>query len=805
MEVLYNMSLLTSLANASIVSGASSGASGPVLSASRPIVEEGDEVQFILYVPDGIEGTSYAYTITGITQDDLFYGTLTGNFTLDSAEGAQVAITLARDSVPEIETITMTVSSLEVSVRVTITDTSPAPVGEQIYDTAGTYQWVCPAGVTSVSAVAIGPGGNGIQVFYSSQSQLTSGSGGGLGFRNNISVTPGMSYTVQVGTSGLTDSYFISTATVRGGYGINGSTGTGTKLGGSYTGTGGASGGSSRGSTISSYISGGGGAGGWSSSGGAGGYNNSTNGNGLNSTTGGAGGASGYWSYSPGYPAGDYSGYAGKGGGQNLYGSIGSTTLGGLWEGSSSNGNTGNDGGSYNNGIYGAGGKSAAYKTSPYADFVLAGGPGAVRIIWGSGRSFSNNAGYVAQSTSVSNTLIQTLDNPNPYATSANDNFGSSVAISGNYAIVSAFNESDAGGTYSGKAYIFNVSTGALVHTLNNPNAYGTTQSDYFGNSVAISGNYAIVSAYGEDDAGATDSGKAYIFSVSTGALVHTLNNPNAYGTSNLDYFGNSVAISGNYAIVSANLEDDTSGTNGLSSGKAYIFNVSTGTLIHTLDNPNAYGTGREDWFGNSVAISDNYAIVGAYREDDAGGTTSGKAYIFDVTTGQLVHTLNNPSSSTAEDQFGYSVAISGDYAIVGAPNDTLIDSGSGTAYVFNATTGTLVKNLYNPNAFGTRLNDSFGYSVAISGNYAIVGARNEDDTGGLSSGVAYVFDISSPATVPLITTLTNPNAYGTSSSDNFGYSVAISGNYTVVGAYAEDDAGGGNSGKAYIYKLTQD
>ena len=77
-----------------------------------------------------------------------------------------------------------------------------------------------------------------------------------------------------------------------------------------------------------------------------------------------------------------------------------------------------------------------------------------------------------------------------------------------------------------------------LLHTLNNPNAYGTSANDWFGEAVAISGNYAIVGAYGEGDAGGTYSGKAYIFDVTTGSLLHTLHNPNAYGTSAYDYFG---------------------------------------------------------------------------------------------------------------------------------------------------------------------------------------------------------------------------------------------------------------------------
>ena len=396
----------------------------------------------------------------------------------------------------------------------------------------------------------------------------------------------------------------------------------------------------------------------------------------------------------------------------------------------------------------------------------------------------------------ITGSLLHTLDDPNAYDTSTGDAFGRSVAISGNYAIVSAWFEDDAGGTQSGKAYIYNVTTGALVHTLDNPNAYSTSVNDYFGGSVAISGNYAIVGAYGEDDGGSS-SGKAYIFDVTTGALVHTLNNPTAYGTSANDYFGQSVAIDGDRAIVGAYGEDDAGGN---SSGKAYIFNVTTGALVYTLDNPNAYDTSTGDSFGNSVAIDGDRAIVGAWFEDDAGGQTSGKAYIFDVTTGTLVYTLDDPNaySTSTGDRFGGSVAISGNYAIIAAYFES--DAGgtqSGKAYIYNVTTGALVYTLDNPNAYDTSTGDSFGQSVAISGNYAIVGASGEDDAGGLTSGKAYIFDVTTGA---LVNTLDNPNAYSTSDSDNFGFRVAISDNYAIVSAYQEDDAGGLGSGKAYIF-----
>ena len=225
-------------------------------------------------------------------------------------------------------------------------------------------------------------------------------------------------------------------------------------------------------------------------------------------------------------------------------------------------------------------------------------------------------------------TPIQTYNNPNAYGTSVYDNFGFSVAISGNRVVVGAYTEGDAAGTYSGKAYIFDVTTGSLLHTLHNPNAYGTPANDQFGISVAISGNRVVVGAYTEDDAGGTNSGKAYIFDATTGSLLHTLHNPNAYGTSDYDYFGEAVAISGNRVAVGARGEGDAAGTR---SGKAYIFDATTGSLLRTLNNPNAYGTGAIDSFGFSVAISGNLAIVGAFPEGDADGTDSGKTYVYQI------------------------------------------------------------------------------------------------------------------------------------------------------------------------------
>jgi hypothetical protein len=374
-----------------------------------------------------------------------------------------------------------------------------------------------------------------------------------------------------------------------------------------------------------------------------------------------------------------------------------------------------------------------------------------------------------------------TIDNPNGYNTPNNDYFGYAVGISGKYAIATAYQEDDAGGVQSGKAYILDVSTGNLIFIIDNPNGYNTSASDYFGTAAAISGNYAIVGTYSEDDIGGLTSGKAYIYKTTNGTwsdtiLLHTLDNPGAYSTNSGDYFGHSVAISGNYAIVGAYFEDDAGGAN---SGKAYIFDVTTGALVHTLDNPNAYATSAEDRFGVSVAISGNYVVVGAYAEDDT-GSSSGKAYIFDVLTGDLVHTLDNPnpSGTSANDWFGYAVAISGNYAIVGAYGEDVGGSNSGSAYIFDVTTGLLLHTLNNPNSYSTSADDQFGEYVAMDGNYAVVGAKYEDTAKGLSNGTVYVFDV---RTGELLGKLANPTSMNVQDTGN-GLPVGISGSYIIAG-----------------------
>ncbi|EDY84460.1 Carbohydrate binding domain protein [Verrucomicrobiia bacterium DG1235] len=304
------------------------------------------------------------------------------------------------------------------------------------------------------------------------------------------------------------------------------------------------------------------------------------------------------------------------------------------------------------------------------------------------------------------------------------------------------------------------------------------TGSASFTSSVAISGNTAIVGNR-FDRHNDVQSGAAYLFDASTGTQTAKLTAED--GMRN-DSFGVSVAVSGNTVIVGSHLDDD----NRSNSGSAYLFDASTGAQIAKLT-PDDGALG--DHFGHSVAISGNTAIVGSFRDDD-NGFNSGSAYLFDTSTGAQIAKLI-PDDGAAEDWFGFSVAISGNTAIVGSYGDD--DNGvySGSAYLFDAQTGAQIAKLTPGDG---EAYDSFGYSVAISGNTAIVGSYWDYDNEN-RSGSAYLLDARTGAQIAKLIP-GDGAAY-----DNFGSSVAISGNTAIVGSRSDDD-NGTDSGSAYLFAV---
>lgn len=302
----------------------------------------------------------------------------------------------------------------------------------------------------------------------------------------------------------------------------------------------------------------------------------------------------------------------------------------------------------------------------------------------------------------------------------AGDRFGSSVAISGSYAVIGAPYDSDDGfGT--GAAYIFDLTNGQQIYKLLAPVPDG---GDYFGGSVAIDGNRVIVGAAGIDDLG-TASGAAFIFDLTTGLQVHMLTSSTG---ATQDHFGFSVDISGNFAVIGAYGDGPALD----STGAAYIFNVVTGQEIHKLK---ASDGEDEDQFGWAVAIEGNQAVISAYKDDD-GGTDSGSAYIFDLPTGQELHKLT-ASDASGTSYFGRSVAIDTEYAVIGAPLGGNTGAG-GVCYVFDRSTGTEQAMLYPSDE---AITGWFGDSVAIDDGFTVVGAYLEDELAN-NAGAAYLFDI---------------------------------------------------------------
>ena len=251
------------------------------------------------------------------------------------------------------------------------------------------------------------------------------------------------------------------------------------------------------------------------------------------------------------------------------------------------------------------------------------------------------------------------------------DQFGYCVSISGDYAIIGASHNDD-NGDHSGSAYIFKRDGTSWTEEAKLIASDGA-EYDSFGRSVSIDGDYAIIVARYDDDNGDA-SGSAYIFK-RDGTTWNEQAKLLASDGAERDYFGSSVTIYRNYAIIGATDDDD----NGDESGSAYIFKRDGTSWTEEAKLIASDGT-EGDAFGHSVSIDGDYAIIGAYGDDDY----SGSAYVFkrDGTSWNEQDKLL-ASDGAERDYFGRSVSISGDYAIIGAYGDDDNGDHSGSAYLF--------------------------------------------------------------------------------------------------------------------------
>ena len=310
---------------------------------------------------------------------------------------------------------------------------------------------------------------------------------------------------------------------------------------------------------------------------------------------------------------------------------------------------------------------------------------------------------------------------------------------------------------------------------------------DSFGEMASMDGDYAIIGASGVDDY----TGSAIIFKKS-GSSWSQQTEVFASDGEIYDYFGDSVSLSGDYAIIGS-LNDDI-GANA-DQGSAYVFMRSDNSWSQQSKLTASDGE-TADKFGWSVALSGDYALIGApYQDSDDDGNyddandDQGSCYIFlrsGVSWSQ--QTKLTTSDGVAGDGLGYSVAISGDYALIGARDANLYQ---GAAYVFMRSDVSWNEQAILTASDGATSN-FFGCSVSIDDSYVIVGAV----FGNAGQGGAYIFmrsgsDWSQEAIL---------TASDGASGDYFGDCVSISGDYALIGAPYADVGGNTDQGAAYVF-----
>jgi hypothetical protein len=389
-----------------------------------------------------------------------------------------------------------------------------------------------------------------------------------------------------------------------------------------------------------------------------------------------------------------------------------------------------------------------------------------------------------------------------------NDWFGYSVSISVDTIVVGA-PYADGGGTDTGSAYVFGRNQGGkdnwgeIVKLISSDREEG----DQLGFSVSIDGDTIVVGAWYDDVDGNHLQGSAYVFSRNKGGAdnwgeVKKLMASDGAGG---DRFGNSVSISVDTVVVGASSVDV--GPNNFQ-GKAYIFERNRGGADNWSEVKMLIDSSgmMNDQFGYSVSISGDTIVVGV-PWDDVGGIDSGSAFIFQRNQGGAGNwgmvTILAASDGARNDYFGTSVSISRDTVVVGAYlHEFGGNDNQGSAYVFE-------RNLGGADNWGEVImlrasdgedGDWFGWTVFISDNMIVIGASNDDVGVNNAQGSASAFVRIGNVWLEE----GHPVAFDGANNDWFGESVSISGYTVVIGAPADEIGAIAGQGSAYIFKRNQ-
>ncbi len=312
---------------------------------------------------------------------------------------------------------------------------------------------------------------------------------------------------------------------------------------------------------------------------------------------------------------------------------------------------------------------------------------------------------------------------------------------------------------------------------------------DYFGYSVSLNAGNALIGASYDDENG-NYSGSAYVFILSGTTWIQQQKLLPLDGMVGAR-FGESVSLDGDTALIGAQFDDDT----GNCSGSAYVF-TRTGTIWTQQAKLLAPDGEKNAMFGCSVSLDGDTALIGAYHDND-NEAPSGSAYVFirNGTTWTFQTKLLAPDGARY-DSFGCSVSLSNDTALIGArwDNDTRDKTGSAYVFIRTRTNWTFqAKLLASDGADG----DSFGLPVYLSDDTALVGTIFDDDKG-TDSGSAYVFIRTGTTWTQQAKLLASDGA----ANDNFGNSISLGMDTALIGAW-QNDENEYNAGSVYVFKRT--
>ena len=346
-----------------------------------------------------------------------------------------------------------------------------------------------------------------------------------------------------------------------------------------------------------------------------------------------------------------------------------------------------------------------------------------------------------------------------PAGLAIEDEFGSSVSIDGDYAIVGAPHDEDNIGPVTlfmrgGAAYIFERDGGGTWNEVSKILPPNRLQADEFGESVSISGDYAVIGSPAEDEDAdelntLIQAGSAYIYKRDAGGAWNFSQKIVAPDRKAGKAFGTTIVIDGTTIMVGTPKESELEFGGGVlgDAGAVYVYDMDTLGVWNFTRKLVPQARFWDGFFGTSLDLEGDRAVIGAIGETVAGNTNAGAVYVLERIGGQWVflEKITEPIP-TMDAQFGISVAIAGDWMLAGSP---AYDGGAGTAYWYQRSLHRSWDFKHQVFPADPEPGDNFGAGVGLDGGYGIVGAIGEDENIlGVDSvedaGAGYVFDIES-------------------------------------------------------------